>query len=784
MADILKEYHRLRQAGYSPTFSFRYASGCGCDSDCSDNCSCECHDMKKESGAKCSSCGQEDCGCVGCDCKACSSHKESSYKIANEVDGEPYQEPQDNTASVQALSMGKNIINNLWHNMDALTFKDVEQARNHLYQIAQRDPGTYKLFLMDLIKLTEQAGEQCQDPREKMNFEHLNMELTNTIASMHEGESPFPGGSTEDGPDIREASVKESNWFTNAMGDVGGAIEGAGNWAGAHPLQAGLLGASLLTLPIPGLGEAAMGADAAMLGADTAAGGLDAANLMSGAAGGARAFSPIAEQAAGAGAQAAETGGNGVNVVNTLTNEGQNVLKGLPNRFIGPAPNIDNATLPFPNPSAAGNAAGQAERGANAEALGLKSVGTQPTQGAGKFWQPSPWSRMQQAAPTGVGKAMGFGKLPIQFLGLPNALGLGGAAYQGAKKSSYDSEIEKVANQIQIISHETMMIEPNPMASPFAFPEGEMGPVMPHEHAGPVEIRMEGEIPADANIEKLIKELMGGVEDILPHEKEKKKESSVNPLEQYHNLRTAGYSPEESDYIVALASNIVLASDIHAAMQKTAAPVNPTVQQLSQISPLLGWLGDPTKASVNPRTHQVTPVPTQAQQAAQQIANQNAAWGKAYQTGLHQSRPLNAQTSQTAEYLKQHDPKAYQAYLQSYQPQTITAGPMGQITTNPGATGEELWKKEHPAMSNLFSEYSYQYDPSSPGFVGRYVTPTGQNFGGQNVAPETFNQWAQQKGYNTEQKLLPQISVDNKSILTQPQIQSLLGQIAVAPPVQ
>jgi hypothetical protein len=44
----------------------------------------------------------------------------------------------------------------------------------------------------------------------------------------------------------------------------------------------------------------------------------------------------------------------------------------------------------------------------------------------------------------------------------------------------------------------------------------------------------------------------------------------MNAPEQYHNLRTAGYSAEESEYIVHYASNVLLFSDIER-MQKTAA---------------------------------------------------------------------------------------------------------------------------------------------------------------------------------------------------------------------
>jgi hypothetical protein len=122
-------------------------------------------------------------------------------------------------------------------------------------------------------------------------------------------------------------------------------------------------------------------------------------------------------------------------------------------------------------------------------------------------------------------------------------------------------------------SHEAMMIESNPITSPFALPEEALGHMM-HEHAGPVEIEMQGKLPQDADISKVIKEMMGEVDELLgpdKKQKEPKKESSMNfALEQYHNLRTAGYSPEESDLIVRVASNTILASDI-VAMQKTAA---------------------------------------------------------------------------------------------------------------------------------------------------------------------------------------------------------------------
>lgn len=426
MSNTLKEYHRLRQAGYSPTFSFRYAADCGCDDHCPKSCECDCHDMKKESSDKCSSCGESNCGCTDCNCKACGSRKEASIKtaewgypnknpnhydpnrippefgedpamrgpasrrpntpdmrgeytgdpediepldfseireeteeeeawrqkleelkkrhmhssvrIANEVDGEPYQEPQDNTASVQALAMGKHIINNLWHNMDVLTFHNVEQARNHLYQLAQRDSGTYKLFLMDLLKLTEQAGEQAQG-QEKFNFEHLNMELTNTLASMHEGESPFPGASTEDGPDF-------------------------------------------------------------------------------------------------------------------------------------------------------------------------------------------------------------------------------GSSHQ----ASYRYAME---------DHDSTKHEENLMVAPFGVPDMMPGfGGMMHEHAGPMEIRIEGELGPDTDIEELLKQVTDEIGGLFPSHENNKKESSMNALEQYHNLRTAGYSPEESDYIVRFASNTILTSDIER-MQKTAAPNAP-----------------------------------------------------------------------------------------------------------------------------------------------------------------------------------------------------------------
>jgi hypothetical protein len=93
---------------------------------------------------------------------------------------------------------------------------------------------------------------------------------------------------------------------------------------------------------------------------------------------------------------------------------------------------------------------------------------------------------------------------------------------------------------------------------------------MMHEHAGPMEIRIEGELGPDTDIKELLEQVTDEIGGLFPSHENKKKESSMNALEQYHNLRTAGYSPEESDHIVRFASNTILTSDIER-MQKTAA---------------------------------------------------------------------------------------------------------------------------------------------------------------------------------------------------------------------
>jgi hypothetical protein len=121
------------------------------------------------------------------------------------------------------------------------------------------------------------------------------------------------------------------------------------------------------------------------------------------------------------------------------------------------------------------------------------------------------------------------------------------------------------------------------MVAPFGVPDmmpgfgGMMhehaGP-MENEHAGPMEIRIEGELGPDTDIKELLKQVTDEIGGLFPSHENNKKESSMNALEQYHNLRTAGYSPEESDYIVRFASNTILTSDIER-MQKTAAPNAP-----------------------------------------------------------------------------------------------------------------------------------------------------------------------------------------------------------------
>jgi hypothetical protein len=126
----------------------------------------------------------------------------------------------------------------------------------------------------------------------------------------------------------------------------------------------------------------------------------------------------------------------------------------------------------------------------------------------------------------------------------------------------------------------------------------------------------------------------------------------MNIQEQYHNLRTAGYSAQESNDILRVAGNVLLASDVIAIQKIAATPVNPaTPANPSSFTPaqMQAYWANPSPAMAAMATNVQNSALSRGFAGLNKGPSGYAETPKAYDTLLYQSaieNPNNAQASQ------------------------------------------------------------------------------------------------------------------------------------------
>ena len=131
--------------------------------------------------------------------------KQMYYQLIHQHNQKTSAVPSD-----QAAQIGQQILNNLSLGMP--TMRDLEQARQQLHQVSQRDPQLYSSLLGQLHQVAQQALAQAPPGKDQVDLNHFVMELGNTGNMMQQGVSPFPGGEEEVAPHV--ASTGEDNTET------------------------------------------------------------------------------------------------------------------------------------------------------------------------------------------------------------------------------------------------------------------------------------------------------------------------------------------------------------------------------------------------------------------------------------------------------------------------------------------------------------------------------------------------------------------------------------------